>query len=946
MIKSKIGLNTIRNGNADKRKFIMIYSVLFAFVLFFVFYNYIVKGLTFVRWGDGYWQHYTCLEYYGKWLRSIIYTLFNEHRLVIPAWDFSIGLGSDVLTTFNYYTIGDPLTLLSVIVPVKYTPYLFCFLGVLRHYLTGLFFALFCFERKHKDIVGITLSAFVYTFGCFAISVTTKHPYFVNAMIYLPIILICVERIFKNKNPIYLALIVCVAEVSNFYFFYVLVIATVVYVLLRLFELYKKDIKAMIAPLFKIALSSVIGVISGGAVFVPVIYRLFSDSRTSVENSYPIFHSLEYYLRLPGALVTYSYCGVSTILGYSIIVVFALVALFVLKKKSISLKLSLIICILGFMTPLFASFANGFSYPTNRWLFVFSFVVSFAVSEIWEEMFTADKKKTVIVAVIPLIYALLCFLTDCTERKNMLISTAFIVVISAVILVNRFLLGDKGKCKRFVSIAVAAVSIISIIVNAQFAFSNLGKYYSVNEIRNFASEDAVAVNEQIKLNPVDEFFRYTGDYLAVNDNVRKGLSNTQHYWSFSNAAISDFQDSVKLNEPYYQWVNGFDEIASINTLSSVRYYYDSQINKNTNIPFGYVETETENLYENKYYLPIGYTYDSYVTREYFDSLSTSLDKQQSMLQGVVLEEETDHCKSITADLETNKVDSKMIIKSKDVTLSGNTFTVTKDDAIVYFAVRPQKNSELYISLNDISYEGIKPYSIYTDDTDADPKNIYDTDDFHALDIEEQERIIEESKYFIQEDEIELKVGVLNSDKELVSAKKVIYFTPEFDFYCGKTSFDANLGYSEDGYSYVAIRFPYIGKYTFGDIAFYAQPMDSYAERVSKLGAEALQNAVFENNTLKGNITVSSDKILCLSIPYSKGWTAYVDGEETELVKANVMYMALEISEGEHNIELRYSTPALKAGIAASICGLILIFAYGMWYHIKRKKNLIEFKEKD
>lgn len=938
MLKSKGTLLTAENNLINRKRFFLIYSALFAIMSLFVFFNYIEKDLTFVRTGDGYWQHYTVLEYYGKWLRSIVYALFREHKLVIPSWDFSIGMGSDILTTFNYYIIGDPLTLLSALVPVKYTPYLFNFLSILRYYLSGIFFALFCFERKHKSGTGVMVGAFVYIFGSFALFAGTKHPYFVNAMIYLPILLICVERILKNRNPIYLALIVCIAEISNFYFFYVLVIATVVYVLVRLFEIYKTDIRAMIAPLFRIAASSVIGVIMGSAIFVPVVTRLLSDSRMSIDTSYPFLHPLSYYKSLPGGLVSYDYCGASTYLGYSVIILFALVALFTVKKKNKSEKIFLIICAAGFATPWFASFANGFSYPTNRWLFTFSLALAFTVSACWERIFRADKKRTLIIAVVPLVYAALCFLSDHTEKKNMLISTGLIVIISACLIFNRFVRVKNVNIKKLVSSAVVVVSLLSVVVNAQFSFENLSKYFTVGYINTAVTKDTVAIKKQSKLDPDKGFYRYTGDELGVNDNVRQRMNNTQQYWSLSNGAVSDFHNAVSLNEPYYQWVNGFDEITSVNTLSSVKYYYDAD-NKNTNIPYGYIETETENVYLNTNYLPLGYTYNSFISREAFDSLPTSLAKQQAMLQGVILEETTDHCKSADAVFDVKKIDKKLIIDSDDVTLSGNTFTVTKNGAKVYFEIEPQENSELYVSLKDISYIGTDKYKLYTDDTDVDPKNLYNMDDFYALEEKEQEKLIFNSRYFAEKDEIGIKVGTLDADKKLITRKEVMYFTPKFDFYCGKSSFDANLGYSEEGCYYISIEFPYIGKYTFSDISFYSQTMDIYEQSVKKLSEETLQNVTVGTDLIKGSITVSENKLLCLSIPYTKGWTAYVDGVETELVKANIMFMALELDEGEHEIELRYSTPNLKAGIVISVFGFMLIFAYGMWYYIKRNKNL-------
>ena len=66
-----------------------------------------------------------------------------------------------------------------------------------------------------------------------------------------------------------------------------------------------------------------------------------------------------------------------------------------------------------------------------------------------------------------------------------------------------------------------------------------------------------------------------------------------------------------------------------------------------------------------------------------------------------------------------------------------------------------------------------------------------------------------------------------------------------------------------------------------DLAIYSQTMSNYADRVNALKENSLQNAKAEKNTVTGNITVDKDKMLVVTLPYQKGWTAYVDGKKTE-----------------------------------------------------------------
>ena len=81
---------------------------------------FIINKKTLIINSDGWRQHFAAFVYFGKYGREILETLFETHKFVLPQWDFSIGLGSDILTTLHFYAIGDPLDLLSIACPAKY----------------------------------------------------------------------------------------------------------------------------------------------------------------------------------------------------------------------------------------------------------------------------------------------------------------------------------------------------------------------------------------------------------------------------------------------------------------------------------------------------------------------------------------------------------------------------------------------------------------------------------------------------------------------------------------------------------------------------------------------------------------------------------------------------------------------------------------------------------
>ena len=118
----------------ERLRYYSLYTVIFAVLSFLVFFIFIKNGRSFVyesNGEDGIAQHYMSLVYLGNYLRDILHNLFINHKLIIPQWDMTLGLGADVITTMNYYVLGDPLNLLAVFVSPEKTEYLSCRAGLL-----------------------------------------------------------------------------------------------------------------------------------------------------------------------------------------------------------------------------------------------------------------------------------------------------------------------------------------------------------------------------------------------------------------------------------------------------------------------------------------------------------------------------------------------------------------------------------------------------------------------------------------------------------------------------------------------------------------------------------------------------------------------------------------------------------------------------------------------
>ena len=112
-----------------------------------------------------------------------------------------------------------------------------------------------------------------------------------------------------------------------------------------------------------------------------------------------------------------------------------------------------------------------------------------------------------------------------------------------------------------------------------------------------------------------------------------------------------------------------------------------------------------------------------------------------------------------------------------------------------------------------------------------------------------------------------------------------------------------------------------------DLEVWCRRMDEVPALAAALREEALEGVETDRRSLRGAISVSEDRFLCVAIPYMDGWKAYLDGAPVKLYRANTAFMGIEVPAGEHEVELRYRLPGLSAGLAMTCAGLLVVAAY-------------------
>ncbi len=98
---------------------------------------------------------------------------------------------------------------------------------------------------------------------------------------------------------------------------------------------------------------------------------------------------------------------------------------------------------------------------------------------------------------------------------------------------------------------------------------------------------------------------------------------------------------------------------------------------------------------------------------------------------------------------------------------------------------------------------------------------------------------------------------------------------------------------------------------------------------------------------KATVVREKESLVFFSVPFDKGWTAFVNGKEAEIIKANIGFMAVNVGEGVSQIEFKYTTPYLALGIQISIAALGIFAIYLIISLITRKRRRpVEYIEGD
>jgi hypothetical protein len=94
---------------------------------------------------------------------------------------------------------------------------------------------------------------------------------------------------------------------------------------------------------------------------------------------------------------------------------------------------------------------------------------------------------------------------------------------------------------------------------------------------------------------------------------------------------------------------------------------------------------------------------------------------------------------------------------------------------------------------------------------------------------------------------------------------------------------------------------------------------------------------YKNSSVTVQATANQDNVLVLADSFYPGWKAFVDGNETNILRANHFFRAVVLPKGAHRVEFRYEPWSFKLGWIISMFTLIGIIIVSLFMFLRERK---------
>ena len=679
---------------------------------------------------------------------------------------------------------------------------------------------------------------------------------FVNYMPFLILALLGVDRLVeKGKLGLYIAAMFLVI-LHSFYYAPVSIVATGVYLLHRILGV--GDLRKSGRSLGRFIGATFLSIGMAMVLLLPVALDILSTSKDGGSFAADGLDLLDG--SLGGLLYSPYGCGMTLLCLYCL-----LVSLRERGRRFISL------CLLAAMLfPAVSLVLNGFLYARAKILIPFVPLLVLVSIDTLAEL-REEPKKT------PWIPLALCFVPALFSKWMPLL------LIDGVILSIWVIWWRRGGKRGF-----WLILLVPLFVTLGVNLGDSGLYGLCETLGISVSETYLEAEDerqqripekQVAAFASDPDYRYevlADSFMNVNVLDDGAIQRTSIYSSISNSTYNTFYYDVMGNAISFN--NRVALVAGKNPVFNEFMGIRCILAKKGSVPYGYQVKETYGDYvlaENGQVRPICYGSTELMTGNSFDRLNF-WERLEALSQRTVVEEEDVGRNKAAGEDKAERADSVGSFESHAVKQDPETFFVKEDLKQLMTSGDQEKSFDLRL---------MRPLS------------------GQILGL----------RFTVERSDGEEVVITIGGVKNKLSAASAPY--PN-----GNDTFTFLMDPGDD-LQKLSVKMT-AGDYVIRDLEVYTLDRsylgnDSIVEAVSDTEAKQAEGSAGSALVYSGSIRMPEDGWFVTSYPYRKGYEILVDGKKVDAGKVNTAFVGFPIQAGEHEIEIRFTSPGYVPGLAVS-----------------------------
>lgn len=631
--------------------------------------------LPFVLYDKGYFI------YYGDFNAQQIpfYQLAHDAiRSGQIGWNWNTDLGANFVGSYSFYMLGSPFFWLTLPFPSSWVPYMMAPLLALKMACASL--TAYGYTRRFLRPQLAVVAGVLYAFSGFSIyNIFFNH--FHEAMVWFPLLLLGIEQYMQDGRRGLFAAAVLLTALSNYYFFVGQAIFVMIYWIVRATS---GEWEHRVRGFFGLWLEALLGTAAAAVLLLPSYLSVIQNGRTesflegwglliygSDQRLFDILHSFVFPPDLPARANFFPDANNKWSSMSAWIPVFGctgVIAYFQSRRHTDWLRRLLIVLFFFAVIPgLNAMFQLFNQMYYARWYYMLVLILILATLRCFEQDKRVEWSRALgWSAGITAAFALFIGLTPKSWKpdeetgritigleKYPLRFWAFVGVTVLCLLLTWLLVRQYQQNKeRFFPMLIGMCAVFCLV--GSWSYLILGKATG-----NYPSRYVTD-----KLLQADAFHLPDSEVFSRVD-MHKGMDNQGMYWhlptiqafhSIVPGSVMDFYPSVGVERSVGSRPDSSHY--ALRSLLSVRWLFDYaqeegdvQLYYKNEEDFFRVDGEnampgwdyfgTQNgfyIYENQNYIPMGFTYDGYITRTEYDALTTA-QRELVLLKALVVEDD-------------------------------------------------------------------------------------------------------------------------------------------------------------------------------------------------------------------------------------------------------------------------------------------------------------------